>query len=94
MIVACRNEEEKLPLLLDCIARQDYPKELFEVIIVDDNSTDKTFEIASEFAGSTKLIVLNNKGNGKKQAVRTGIEASSGNLIITTDADCRWETAG
>lgn len=89
VIVACRNEEEKLPLLLDCIARQDYPKELYEVIIVDDNSTDKTFEIASENAGSTKLKVLTNIGTGKKQAVRTGIDASSGSIIMTTDADCQ-----
>jgi len=89
VIVACRNEEEKLPRLLGCIARQDYPKELFEVIIIDDNSTDKTFEIASGNAVSTNLTVIKNKGKGKKQAIRTGINTSSGLLIITTDADCR-----
>jgi glycosyltransferase involved in cell wall biosynthesis len=89
VLVACRNEEEKLPGLLDCIARQDYPKELLEVIIIDDNSTDKTAEIASGKAVSAKLIVIKNKGNGKKQAIKTGINTSSGLLIITTDADCR-----
>ena len=89
VVVACRNEQENLPLLLNSIAGQDYPKELFEAIIVDDNSTDRTNEIASCFTGISNIIAINNNGKGKKQAIRTGINASSGILIITTDADCR-----
>src|SRR5450759_598001 len=89
VVVACRNEQENLPLLLNSIAGQDYPKGLFEAIIVDDNSTDRTNEIASCFTGISNIIAINNNGKGKKQAIRTGINASSGILIITTDADCR-----
>jgi len=88
VVVACRNEENNLPGLLNHIINQDYPKELFEVIIVDDNSTDKTGRIASDYTGKINLISINNKGTGKKNAIKTGIEVSSGNLIITTDADC------
>jgi len=94
IVVACRNEEENLHILLNSITAQDYPKELFEVIIVNDNSTDRTFEIAAGFSGSGNIITVNNKSTGKKQALMTGINRSSGNLIITTDADChmgqRW----
>jgi poly-beta-1,6-N-acetyl-D-glucosamine synthase len=90
VIVACRNEEKNLPDLLRNISLQDYNPDLFEVIIVDDNSTDKTFSVASEFKGVRNFIVLRNKGEGKKQAVRTGVAASAGNMIITTDADCRF----
>ncbi|HPT20696.1 MAG TPA: glycosyltransferase [Bacteroidales bacterium] len=89
VVVACRNEERNLPSLLKNIERQDYPEGLFEVIIVDDNSTDKTHETASDYTGQLNIITINNKGTGKKQAIRTAIEASSGNLVITTDADCR-----
>jgi glycosyltransferase involved in cell wall biosynthesis len=89
VIVACHNEQGNLPILLKNIIEQDYPTSLFEVIIVDDNSTDRTLEIAQSLKGQTNLISLNNNGTGKKQAIRTGIEASSGKLIITTDADCR-----
>jgi poly-beta-1,6-N-acetyl-D-glucosamine synthase len=88
VIIACRNEQEKLPALLDCLSRQNYPKELFEVIIVDDNSTDRTFETASENRGLGNVSVLKNNVYGKKEAIKTGIIASSGRLIITTDADC------
>lgn len=93
VIVACRNEEENLPVLLNDISSQDYKPESFEVIIVDDNSTDGTFNLASGFKGIRNLLVLGYTGSGKKQAVRTGVAASTGNLIITTDADCRMGTS-
>ena len=86
IVVACRNEQKNLPNLLDCLATQNYSDDLFEVIIVNDNSTDKTYEIASGFKRITNILTLNNKGEGKKQALRTGIKAARGNLIITTDA--------
>jgi glycosyltransferase involved in cell wall biosynthesis len=91
VVVACRNEQENLQNLLICLDEQDYPEDLFEIIIVDDNSTDKTYQIASASDGPGKRIVLYNEGNGKKMAIRTGISAASGILIITTDADCRME---
>jgi cellulose synthase/poly-beta-1,6-N-acetylglucosamine synthase-like glycosyltransferase len=90
VIVACRNEDQNLPTLLKNISLQNYNPDLFEVIIVDDNSSDKTFSTAAEFKGVKNLIVLKNQGEGKKQAIRTGVAASSGKLIITTDADCRF----
>jgi poly-beta-1,6-N-acetyl-D-glucosamine synthase len=89
LVVSCRNEQDNLPHLLKCISLQDYPKELFELIIVDDNSEDNTFKTASSFKGIRNLITIYNKGTGKKQAIRSGISISSGALIITTDADCR-----
>lgn len=88
VIVPCQNEQKNLPHLLNCIKKQDYKESLYEVIIVNDNSIDKTFEVASTFSGIKNLVTINNKGAGKKHAIRTGIEASSGKLIITTDADC------
>ncbi len=88
IIVACRNEQEKISRLIRSILAQDYSKELYEVIIVDDHSTDLTYKIASGFASAGNIHTSYNIGTGKKMAIRTGVEASSGNLIITTDADC------
>ena len=88
VIIACRNEQENLPHLLKCIADQNYPENLFEAIIVNDGSEDKTLEIATEFKMISNILVVNNKGKGKKQALRTGINSARGDLIITTDADC------
>lgn len=88
VIIACRNEQENLSSLISSVSGQDYPKELCEVILVDDNSTDRTFENASEQSVAAKITVLKNNGKGKKEAIRTGVNASTGRLIITTDADC------
>jgi poly-beta-1,6-N-acetyl-D-glucosamine synthase len=88
VVVACHNEQRNLPHLLTSIARQNYPKYLFEVVIVNDGSTDKTFEIAAGFTTISNILALNNEGEGKKLALRTGIKSAKGNLIITTDADC------
>ncbi len=92
VIVACRDESENLPLLLNNLAVQSYPSDLFEVIIIDDNSTDNTYENASSFGAIKNLAVLKNSGKGKKSAIRTGISRAKGSLIITTDADCRMKT--
>jgi cellulose synthase/poly-beta-1,6-N-acetylglucosamine synthase-like glycosyltransferase len=89
VIVACRNEERTLPLLLSDIAGQTYNPDLFELIIVNDNSSDSTFEIASGFGLIRNIKVLNSNGKGKKKAIRTGVGASASSQIITTDADCR-----
>jgi cellulose synthase/poly-beta-1,6-N-acetylglucosamine synthase-like glycosyltransferase len=59
------------------------------VLIIDDNSSDNTFITASQYRGIKNLIVLKNSSKGKKTAIRKGVAASTGNLIVTTDADCR-----
>ena len=89
VIIACRNEEKTVPDLLQDLSSQVYPSELSEIIIVDDNSTDNTFKVASSFRQITGLKVIMNNGHGKKSAIRTGLEIATGELIITTDADCR-----
>ena len=89
VVIACRNEQHNLTQLLRDLNNQEYVTSLLEIIIVDDNSSDETFNVASSFRNKFRFTVLKNTGTGKKQALRTGIRASSGELIITTDADCR-----
>ena len=91
IIIACRNEQVNLPRILNNLHRQSYPSGLFEVIVVDDNSTDDTFSIGSSFDGIKNISVLKNNGAGKKAALVTGIKAARGSLIVTTDADCTME---
>jgi len=88
VVVACHNEQENLHALISSINGQNYSKKLFEVILVDDNSGDSTYKISLRSAKNSNITAVKSKGKGKKQAIRTGINASSGALIITTDADC------
>ena len=89
VIIAARNEEENIGSLLTSLENQSYAPHLFEVIVVDDNSTDKTAAIVNGFPFA-KLIQLrfDNINSFKKKAIETGIKAAKGDLIVTTDADC------
>ena len=95
IIVPARNEEANISNLIHSIQNQTYPKSCFELIIIDDCSTDRTAEIVNKYVDSNiKLIALSdylddkNINAYKKKAIEIGIKSSSGTLIITTDADC------
>jgi cellulose synthase/poly-beta-1,6-N-acetylglucosamine synthase-like glycosyltransferase len=102
VIIAARNEAANIQPLLQSLHEQQYPHELYEVIIVDDHSTDDTWLLLqqAEFPG-LKLITLRLEEHVektsvtaayKKKAIETGIGVATGTLIVTSDADCRFHT--
>ena len=92
VIIPFRNEAENLPILLASISKLKYPKTLFEVIFVDDESVDDSVEkIESYHLKSFNISVvknIRNTGSPKKDAITTGINHSKFSWIVTTDADC------
>jgi biofilm PGA synthesis N-glycosyltransferase PgaC len=95
VIISARNEEENIAALLKALTRQSYASDLTEIIVVDDHSTDGTAEIVSQFPQVKLMQLTDEPGNSyKKKAIEKGIGASTGDLIVTTDADCiplpRW----
>ena len=89
VVIPARNEEENIGNLLEALQRQDYPKSLTEIIVVDDHSSDLTAEIVKRYADVRLLTLEDDQINSfKKKAIEKGISAASGELIITTDADC------
>ncbi|MCU0468260.1 MAG: glycosyltransferase [Arcicella sp.] len=95
IIVPVRNEEANIGYLLQDLNQQNYPFANFEVIIANDGSTDKTEQIVLDFQERAKyslklLNLLNdNESSPKKRAIQKSIEIASGELIVTTDGDCR-----
>ncbi|MEK6571305.1 MAG: glycosyltransferase [Bacteroidota bacterium] len=100
IIIAARNEEHNIGRCLSSIVSLSYPRHLLEVVVVDDRSTDRTGVIVREFTQQFNHIRLvtaaPSTGNlrGKTNAVTQGIEASKGEILLFTDADCavpiRW----
>ncbi len=90
VIVSVRNEAANISRLIECLQQQNYPASLSEIVIINDHSTDETPEIIKKY-NNVILINLEDPLYGKKQAITKGIEQSSGELIITTDADCIME---
>ncbi|MVN19934.1 glycosyltransferase [Mucilaginibacter sp. HMF7410] len=93
VLIAARNEEAGIHQTIEDILAQQYPKELLEVIIADDHSTDRTAEIILSYAGrGVKLLQLKEDqplNSYKKKAISEAIKLSKGDLMVATDADCR-----
>ncbi len=89
VIIPARNEEKNIGALLNSLQQQNYPLELTEIIVIDDHSTDNTAAIVKGFPGVTLITLKEESINSyKKKAIETAIGTASGELIITTDADC------
>lgn len=96
VIIPARNEEDNIAACLDSVSRQTYPTHLYEVLVVDDHSTDDTAAlIKSHRSQNVKLISLQafvpslKLNSYKKKAIEVAISQSAGELIVTTDADCQ-----
>jgi poly-beta-1,6-N-acetyl-D-glucosamine synthase len=92
VIIPFRNEAEHILKLVDDIHAQDIANDRFEVIWVDDHSEDDSRQlIVDAISGFSnhRVLSLNSGLQGKKQALKYGIESASGSVIVTTDADCR-----
>ena len=96
VIIAAKNEVENIPDLIRHLKNIDYPEELFEVIIVDDNSVDDTLNLLNSFSESLKNLSIFKMNHtlaaGKRDALSFGISKSKFEKILITDADCRPES--
>lgn len=93
VIVPFRNESESILHCFKSLTDQDYPNDSYEIIFVDDFSTDDSLVKLLKIVNSTNVKVISvpeeySVNAHKKRAIRYGIEKSSGEIIVTTDADC------
>lgn len=95
VVVAAKDEEENIGDCLNSLTELDYPREKLEVIVVDDCSRDRTGELIAEFVkdkDNFRFFTVTEEPttlSGKANAIQRGIENSSGDIILLTDADCR-----
>jgi len=94
VIIPARNEQENIARCLDSICIQSYTTSLFDVLVVDDHSTDNTAAIVRSYESknvkliSLKDFVQDELNSYKKKAIEVAIAQSTGELIVCTDADC------
>jgi cellulose synthase/poly-beta-1,6-N-acetylglucosamine synthase-like glycosyltransferase len=84
IVVPVHNESKNIESCLKCIFSSKYPKELYEVIVVDDGSTDDSVQLVRRFK-DVRLIRLNHKG--KSAALNLGIKNCKYEIVLTLDAD-------
>lgn len=95
IIIVARNEEANIKQCIQSLITQTYPENKFEIIIIDDHSTDQTVSVIKSFqkenihvihlADFTQKRIINSY---KKKAIETALQFAIGELIVTTDADC------
>jgi poly-beta-1,6-N-acetyl-D-glucosamine synthase len=94
VIIPARNEEQTIATCIKSVLAQSYPQALLQIIVVNDQSTDATFEKAASIALANSHVQIINlhevaaNNAYKKKAINQGITQATGTLIITTDADC------
>lgn len=90
VIIATKNEINNLPALINSLNNLDYQSDKYEIIFVDDNSEDDSYNfLKSKLNHNYKILkATNKKFPGKKGALDVGIKNAQFNLIAVTDADC------
>lgn len=94
VIIAARDEEQNIGRCLEALSKIEYPSDRLEIIVIDDQSADRTGEITEDWKKRiVTLISMKTNGtmhnlHGKANAVAQAIEQSHGEIILTTDADC------
>jgi cellulose synthase/poly-beta-1,6-N-acetylglucosamine synthase-like glycosyltransferase len=93
VVVAARDEEQHIAQCVDALLAQRYPAEDLEIVVVDDHSRDATAEIVRELAEREARITFVEASAvaaqpGKASALAVGIDTTSAEIILTTDADC------
>ena len=110
VVVPCFNEEDSLPLFFASYTQlaKTHPQYAFNIIVIDNGSSDSTLKIAKEFISTTKagICLELSKNFGKEASLTAGLEASTSELVIPIDADLqdpieliptlieRWEQTG
>jgi len=92
VVIAVRNESANIETLLKQLVNQSYDNRYFEIIVVDDHSSDNTTQLVNQFKSDNskmKIELVTASGEGKKNAIREGLATSSAQLIVTTDGDCK-----
>ncbi|MEK6895132.1 MAG: glycosyltransferase family 2 protein [Nanoarchaeota archaeon] len=86
VLIPAYNEEKSIAKTIESILKIDYPKEKIEIIVINNNSKDKTLEVAKKYE-KFGVKVYTEKKQGKGCALNLGISKAHGEIIFTMDAD-------
>jgi len=91
IIIPFRNEAKVIRDTIESISKVDYDKECFEIILVNDHSEDDFQKQIGGLLDSSSIIIIDNNGVGKKEAIETGVAKAKNEWILCSDADCLFQ---
>ena len=87
VIVPCWNEENTVKGTVDSLLAMDYPKDKLKIMLVDDGSTDNTWQVLQQFTDTPNIEVIHKENGGKHTAMNLGIERATTEMVGCLDAD-------
>jgi len=89
VIVCVYNDESYIGACIESLLRQTYPKDQYEIIVVDDGSTDGTAQIVNQIVRSYSIVAyIYQENKGPSRARNRGIEMATGEFVAFIDSDC------
>ena len=95
IVIPCYNEKNTISEIIDKVGKANVLGCDREIIVVDDKSSDGSFQILEEILATNKIhrLLKNEKNSGKGFSLRKGIENSTGDIILIQDADLEYDPA-
>ena len=91
ILIPVYNEKHTIELIIDKIKKIKIQNCLFEIIVIDDCSTDGTNEIVKSISNKIDKLITNSSNRGKGFSIRKGIEVATGDIILIQDADLEYD---
>jgi GT2 family glycosyltransferase len=90
VVIPVRNEEQRIGAVLEALRKQDYPSELFEVVVTDGMSTDRTTEVVAQYVSQpgAPIHLVRNLGKLSSSGRNLGVATGSGEVIVFVDGHC------
>ena len=87
IIIRTYNAEKTLARAIESALTQDFPTDQFEIVIVDDGSTDGTKQLLEKYPSNSRVVLARQENKGTSEAANYGIRVARGDVIILLDAD-------
>jgi len=87
IVIPCYNEEKNIARCLDSVFTSSYPADKFEVIVVDDGSTDNTLKVLKDYQKRHRFKIISESHKGKSECLNVGVRVAKYGFILTLDAD-------
>ncbi len=89
VVIPCYNERDTIAAIVDAVGASSWPEQ--EIIVVDDCSTDGTREVLEAISGKIDRLIRHDANRGKGAAIRSGVAAATGEVVIIQDADLEYD---
>ena len=87
LIIPAYNEEDTIAMTIDSALDIDYPRDKYDIIVVNDGSTDSTLEKAKKFEDNENVTIIDKENGGKGSALNAGVRESDADVVACVDAD-------